>query len=126
MVGKPQEEVKFRKLLREKLKVTKIPKLVFEGDDGTKTRFKDLYKFEKFLGTGSFGFVVAVEEISTGEKLALKIVDASQQSMINSLRNEAEVLGSLPPHQNVIQFKYFKEYTNYVLMAIEYARGGTI
>jgi len=34
MVGKPLEELKFRKLIKEKLKVTKIPKLMLEDNSG--------------------------------------------------------------------------------------------
>jgi hypothetical protein len=59
MVGKPEDELKFRKLLKERLKVTKIPKLKFEDDNGDITNFNDLYEFKNFLGTGSFGFVVS-------------------------------------------------------------------
>jgi hypothetical protein len=59
MVGKHEDELKFRKLLKERLKVTKIPKLKFEDDNGVITNFNDLYEFKNFLGTGSFGFVVS-------------------------------------------------------------------
>jgi len=33
MVGKGQDEINFRKLLKEKLKVTKIPRLKLEDKD---------------------------------------------------------------------------------------------
>jgi serine/threonine protein kinase len=34
-----------------------------------------MYKFDKLLGSGSFGFVVGVEDVSNGQKLALKVSD---------------------------------------------------
>ena len=59
MVGKGQDEINFRKLLKEKLKVTKIPRLKLEDkDSGEMYYFSQFYEFEKFLGAGSFGFVV--------------------------------------------------------------------
>ena len=59
MVGKPEEELKFRYLLKEKLQVTNVPDLKLITQSGEKHRFGDYYEFHKFLGTGSFGFVVS-------------------------------------------------------------------
>ena len=73
MVGKPAEELKFRKLIKEKLKVTKIPKLVLEDDSGEVQSFNDLYEFKSFLGTGGFGFVVSAIDRASGDMLAVKV-----------------------------------------------------
>ena len=63
MVGKPIEELKFRKLIKQKLKVTKIPNLMLEDKEtGELHSFEKYYKFVSFLGTGSFGFVVKAED----------------------------------------------------------------
>ena len=32
----------------------------------------------------------------------------------------------LPPHENIINFGHIKEFQNYIIMAIEFAPGGTI
>jgi mitogen-activated protein kinase kinase len=32
----------------------------------------------------------------------------------------------LPTHDNIIEYKFLKEYTNYVIMGLEYARAGTL
>jgi hypothetical protein len=77
MVGKPEDELKFRKLLKERLKVTKIPNLKFEDENGFITNFNDLYEFKNFLGIGSFGFVVSAIDKESLEMMALKIVDAA-------------------------------------------------
>ncbi len=47
-----------RKLIKEKLRVTKIPKLKLEDDVGNRMSFNDLYEYQNFLGAGGFGFVV--------------------------------------------------------------------
>jgi serine/threonine protein kinase len=60
--------------MKEKLKVTKIPKLqLIDKKDNTKHYFNEYYDYIKFLGTGSFGFVVAATDISTKKVLALKV-----------------------------------------------------
>ena len=71
-VGKP-EEMKLRKLMKQKLQTTSIPALEFEDYEGNVTRFRELYDYCKFLGAGSFGFVVSAVSIKTGEYVALKV-----------------------------------------------------
>jgi serine/threonine protein kinase len=106
MVGKNDDELKFRKLIKEKLKVTKIPKLQLKENSGLAGEkiynFSEFYKFNNFLGAGSFGFVVAAEDLESGEMMAVKIVDVQSQSSIHSLKKEAEILQSLRPNPNVI------------------------
>lgn len=59
IVGKPEKELKFRKQLKEKLKVTNVPEMKLKDVDTDVTqKFNDLYQFISFLGTGTFGFVV--------------------------------------------------------------------
>ena len=112
--------------MKEMLKVTKIPNLMLEEANGDRFPFSRIFKFQNYLGTGSFGFVVSAIEKATGEVLALKIVDATQQNPMHSLQKEADILQSLPAHDNVIEYKFLKEYTNYVIMGLEYATGGTL
>ena len=62
-----------RKLIKEKLRVTKIPKLKLEDDVGNRMSFNDLYEYQNFLGAGGFGFVVQAVEKQSGEPMALKV-----------------------------------------------------
>jgi hypothetical protein len=74
IVGKPAAELKYRKQIKEKLKVTKIPDLMLEEiETGETHNFNKLYKFISFLGTGSFGFVVQAVDRDSGEMMALKV-----------------------------------------------------
>jgi len=75
--GKNQEQIKVRKLIKEKLKATSIPDLQLIDQEGEVTLFSDLFTFDSFLGTGTFGFVVAAIDKENGEKLAIKIVESS-------------------------------------------------
>ena len=80
IMGKDNQQIKFRKLLKEKLKVTNVPgiKLLPRGvTDPEPTLFSEQFHFEKFLGTGTFGFVVAATSVESQDKLAIKIVEAS-------------------------------------------------
>ena len=45
---------------------------------------------------------------------------------MHCLSKEADILESLPPHPNVIQFRFNKTYQNYQLMGIEFAKDGTL
>ena len=65
MVGKP-EEMRLRKLMRQKLQTTSIPDLEFEDAEGIFIKFYELYDYHKFLGAGSFGFVVSAIDKETG------------------------------------------------------------
>ena len=80
MVGKGQDEIQARKIIKEKLKVTKVPKLVLGYQGDQKVYFGEYYEYIRFLGTGSFGFVVAGYPLDTQKVLALKV---SQLSNLN-------------------------------------------
>lgn len=73
MVGKPIEEIKLRKLMKLKLQTTSIPNMEFEDIEGNLIKFQEIYDYHKFLGCGSFGFVVSAIYRETGEHLALKV-----------------------------------------------------
>lgn len=73
MVGKPAEEMKLKKLMKQKLQTTSIPDLEFDDCDGNILKFQDFYDYHKFLGCGSFGFVVSAVYRETGEHIALKV-----------------------------------------------------
>jgi len=47
--------------------------------------FNELYTFQEYLGTGSFGFVVSAKEVSTGEMLAIKVSQKPMSHIINRL-----------------------------------------
>ena len=42
------------------------------------------------------------------------------------MRNEIICLQELPPQKNIIGFVHAKEFDNYIILAIEYASGGTL
>lgn len=74
IVGKPEKELKFRKQLKEKLRVTKVPEMRLKDVETEVThKFNELYEFVSFLGTGSFGFVVQAKDRNSGEMMALKV-----------------------------------------------------
>jgi serine/threonine protein kinase len=74
MVGKPIEEIKLRKLMKQKLQTTSIPDLEFEDAEGNFIKFDTYYDYHKFLGCGSFGFVVSAVDRESGEHVALKVI----------------------------------------------------
>lgn len=73
MVGKPADEIKLIKMMRQKLQTTSIPKLEFEDFKGKISLFEDYYDYIKPLGCGSFGFVVSAVDKASGSFVALKV-----------------------------------------------------
>lgn len=59
--------------MKQKLQTTSIPNLEFEDMEGNTFKFSDFYDYHKFLGCGSFGFVVSAVDKASGEHLALKV-----------------------------------------------------
>lgn len=58
-MNRPIEEIKMRKLMKQKLQTTSIHDLEFEDRHGNYIKFDEIYDYHKFLGCGSFGFVVS-------------------------------------------------------------------
>lgn len=59
--------------MKQKLQTTSIPKLEFDDHEGNSIKFEEIYDYHKFLGCGSFGFVVSGVDRATGSHLALKV-----------------------------------------------------
>lgn len=77
----------------EKLKVRNIPNLEFISSFDEVIKFWELYSFDKIMGYGGFGIVVAAKEKLTGRKIALKIVDkAANPHHVRALKQEANIL----------------------------------
>lgn len=136
MIGKPPEEIKLIKMMRQKLQTTSIPQIEFEDASGHITHFEDYYDYLKPLGCGSFGFVVSAIDKMSGEHVALKvsiisifyeflnepnntfiqIVDTSNESSVRCIKKEAEILETLGHHPHVIQYRHVGfSYSNFRL-----------
>ena len=59
LIMKTEEELKYNKIIKEQFNISKISKLVLGTKDGYRQYFHHFYEYYKFLGNGSFGFVVA-------------------------------------------------------------------
>lgn len=89
-------EHRFRKLFKEKFGVSRVPNLpLIDLNKDETTYFKDHYEYQRFLGAGSFGFVVEGTCRQSGERLAIKIVERKYSESIHSLNAEAEILAEL-------------------------------
>lgn len=51
-----------------------MPDLEFEDCEGNFLKFSEFYEYRKFLGCGSFGFVVSAIDKSSGKEVALKVI----------------------------------------------------
>ena len=64
-----------RDVVDERFDVSDITQIVFEEHDGNEILFTDLFEYRASIGSGGFGYVVAVLEKETGAEIAVKIVN---------------------------------------------------
>jgi serine/threonine protein kinase len=58
--------------------------------------------------------------------VALKIVKTNYELLASSLKEEASIISNLPGSKNIIQYRNFHEFSNVLILALEYASGGTL
>ena len=132
-----------------KFEVTDIDQIVFEYQDGSETNFSELFEYRTSIGAGGFGYVVAALDKETGEEIALKLLrkDDAPQAIIDMFKKEAEILKSIHDQSsnsplkfkdasptfrsctyinNIIGFRFFKEFSNYLCLGMELCTGGNL
>jgi len=53
-------------------------------------------------------------------------VDTLNPGAVKCVRSEINILSEMGAQSNVIGFVHVKEFVNYIIMAMEYAKGGTV
>ena len=86
---------------------------------------------ERFLGQGSFGKVVLVEERATKDTFALKMIVKRKRSggdskLLESLRTEITILRRCGAHENVLRLVDAFDTPTRVLLVMELATGGDL
>lgn len=66
--------------MKRMLGVSQITDIVFEENDGTEIPFTEMFEYRTALGSGGFGFVVAALDKSTGEEVAIKVLNKEKAS----------------------------------------------
>lgn len=144
-----QKEIKYQPQIELKFEVWKIDQIVFEYTDGTGVNFSDLFEYRASIGSGGFGFVVAALDLETGEEIAIKLLrkDDIPDIVTELFKKEAEILQKVHDQTynkhikstdsrgssrlsdtptNIIGFKFFKEFSNYLILGMELWTGGTL
>ncbi|CAI2382963.1 unnamed protein product [Moneuplotes crassus] len=101
--------------------------MIFEENDGTEIPFTEMFEYLATLGSGGFGFVVAALEKSTGEEVAIKVLnkEKASQKVIKLFKKEANSL-EMYDHPNIVKFRFLHNYSNYVCLGMELCLGGTL
>ena len=86
---------------------------------------------ERFLGQGSFGRVVLIEDRRTRDTYALKIIakrrrTGGDEKLLESLRTEIIILREYGRHENILQLRDVYDRPTSVLLVEELATGGDL
>ncbi|KAJ7244205.1 hypothetical protein O6H91_Y432300 [Diphasiastrum complanatum] len=96
---------------------------------GYSREFKKKYKVGKLLGHGQFGYTYAADEVASGEKVAVKVIEKKQMLLpisIEDVRREVNILKLLSGHENVVHFHEEFEDDHYVYIVMELCEGGEL
>eukprot|EP00756_Hemistasia_phaeocysticola_P037363 Hpha_TRINITY_DN16692_c1_g1::TRINITY_DN16692_c1_g1_i4::g.180253::m.180253/K08794/CAMK1; calcium/calmodulin-dependent protein kinase I len=116
---------KFRKKNRERKKEEKTErKRIFNLNEGT--RIEDDYDLGEFLGKGTFATVKQGVNKTTGQKVAVKIIDKNNIDVkIESLKTEVKILMNVK-HENIVNLLDVFEDDGKVYLIMELMVGGEL
>ncbi|RQM27027.1 hypothetical protein B5M09_005968 [Aphanomyces astaci] len=81
------------------------------------------YKVVRELGTGAFGVVNLVQNISTGDQYAMKVITIGPNAKVSVLRNEINLWRGLQ-HPNIVRLVETYESPTHIHMIMELCTGG--
>jgi serine/threonine protein kinase len=135
--------------IKEKFEVSDIDQIVLTGlGSGSEELFSEYFEYRAAIGHGGFGFVIAALDKETGEEIAIKMLrkDKAPDVVIDMFKKEAEILQSFHENtlnhskstdsrsssriyanpENLIEFRFYKEYANYICLGMELCTGGNL
>ncbi len=86
-----------------------------------KINFIDLYKPLKYIGKGSFGLVISVQQIATGQIFAAKII-----KKIDPKSNQEEKIIKYLNHPRIIKLQEVINLENYLILIMDLMEGGSL
>lgn len=91
------------------------------------------YAIQEMIGAGGMGLVYRATEDEIERDVALKFIlvddslpKAEQDEYYERFRNEAQALGSLPPHANRVVLYQYGQHADAAYMAMEFVRGKSL
>lgn len=95
------------------------------------SRFEERYEIERQLGAGSFGRVYLARQLSTGQRVAIKVLRAragaenAESGAVKRFRRETRICAELS-HPNVVHLIDFGEAKSVLYAVFEYVPGETL
>ncbi|GKC80691.1 CBL-interacting protein kinase 2-like protein [Tanacetum coccineum] len=86
------------------------------------------YELGRLLGQGTFGKVYYARNMSTGQSVAIKVIDkdkASRSGLINQIKREISIM-KLVRHPNILHLYEVMATKAKIYFALEYAKGGEL
>lgn len=97
-------------------------------DYSTPTACMDDFLLLKLIGKGSYGKVLLVKKVSTGELLAMKVLkkdELRRRNQIEHTKTERRVLEHIK-HPYIVRLKYAFRSANKLYLVLEYCPGGEL
>ena len=122
-----EENINFEVLNKNKFDIN-FSKLKLEYKNGYKILFIKEYFPVEIIGSGSFGLVVHVIQIKTGQKMAVKIINKNninQNSHFDYLNNEVKILNILN-NPRIMKIYDILDNKHYFFIFMELIEGGNL
>ena len=119
------DKINFDLLNNNKFKIN-FKELQLEYKNGYKVLFIKEYYPVELIGAGTFGLVVNVVQINTGQKMAVKIIDKNNANLDSDYLNKEVYILSILDNPRIMKIYDILDNTDYFFIFMELIEGGNL
>ena len=119
------EKINFDLLNKNKFKIN-FKELQLEYKNGYKVLFIKEYYPVELIGAGTFGLVVNVVQINTGQKMAVKIINKKNSNLDSDYLNKEVYILSILDNPRIMKIYDILDNTDYFFIFMELIEGGNL
>ena len=119
------EKINYENLNKNKFEIN-FKELTLEYKNGYKVLFIKEYYPVEIIGAGTFGLVVNVIQIKTGQKMAVKIIDKKNSNLNSDYLNKEVYILSILDDPRIMKVYDILDNTDYYFIFMELIEGGNL
>ena len=119
------EKINYENLNKNKFEIN-FKELTLEYKNGYKVLFIKEYYPVEIIGAGTFGLVVNVIQINTGQKMAVKIIDKKNSNLNSDYLNKEVYILSILDDPRIMKVYDILDNTDYYFIFMELIEGGNL